>query len=108
MVDPGDEFTLTILGGLPPNSELEDVGEGEYIFRWNLQEVTYRTLTFVANDSQGASSTYVPVVEICACSNGGTCTRDGLLTGNATVVLNCMCSEGTLYKINSAARVIPY
>lgn len=94
VMDPGDEFTLTVLGGLPPNSALEDLGEGKYVFRWNLQEVTTEPLTFVANDSKGASSTYIPIVEICACANGGNCTRDGLLSSNATVVLNCVCLEG--------------
>jgi hypothetical protein len=93
--DTGDGFMLTVLGGLPQNSTLEDLGDGEYIFRWNLQEVTTDTLIFLANDSRGASSIYVPIVEVCACSNGGRCTREGLkLSGNATVVLNCMCREG--------------
>lgn len=92
--DPGDNFTLNVLGGLLPNSALEDIGDGLYIFRWNLQEVTTEPLTFVANDSRGASSTYTPIVEVCACANGGNCTRDGLLSNNATVVLNCVCPEG--------------
>lgn len=95
MKDTGDDtFMLTVLGGLPPNSALEDVGEGEYIFRWNLQEVTTESLVFVANDSRGALSIYVPIVEVCACVNEGNCTRQGLLSSNATVVLNCMCPEG--------------
>lgn len=94
--DPGDDFTLSVLGGLPPNSVLDYIGGGEYAFRWNLQEVTTKPLTFVANDSKGASSTFVPIVEVCACANGGNCTRDGLLSSNATVVLNCVCREGTV------------
>ena len=94
--DPGDEFTLTILGGIPPNSVLEEFEEGMYIFRWNLQEVTKTPLKFFANDSRGASSTFVPIVEVCACVNGGNCTREGLLSNNATVVLNCICPEGII------------
>ena len=92
--DPGDNFTLTVLGGLPSNSVLEYKGEGEYIFRWTLQETTAEPLIFSANDSKGASSTFVPIVEVCACANGGNCTRDGLLSSNATVILNCVCPEG--------------
>ena len=94
--DPGDEFTLTVVGGLPPSSELEESERGNYIFHWNLQEVTMFPLRFIANDSRGASSVFVPNVEICACVNGGNCTREGLLSNNATVVLNCMCPEGMI------------
>ena len=99
--DPRDEVTLTVLGGLPPNSSLDYMGEGGYIFHWNLQEVTSDSLTFVTNDSKGASSIYTPIVEICACANGGICTRDGLLSTNATIVLNCICHEG-MQDINHA------
>ena len=95
--DPGDTFMLNVVGGLPPNSMLEDVGGGEYVFHWTLQEITTEPLVFVANDSKGASSTFIPIVEVCACANGGNCTRDGLLSSNATVILNCVCSEGNLY-----------
>ena len=81
-------------GGLPDNSELEEVAEGEYTFRWNLQEITTEPLVFVANDTNGASSLFVPTVEVCACVNGGNCTLDGLLINAATVVMNCLCSDG--------------
>lgn len=94
--DPGDEVTLTVLGGPPPNAVLQDVGRGEHVLRWTLQTVTTAPLTFLANDSRGASSTHVPSVEICACANGGTCTREGLLATNATTTLNCVCPEGTV------------
>lgn len=96
VTDPGDNFTLTVLGGLPSNSVLEYNGEGEYIFRWTLQESITEPLIFSANDSKGASATFVPIVEVCACTNGGNCTRDGLLSSNATVILNCICPEGKI------------
>jgi hypothetical protein len=94
VVDADDNFTLGIRGGLPINSILEEVDEGEYLFRWNLMELTNEPLVFVANDSRGASSTFSPVVEVCACVNGGTCTREGLITSNTTITLRCMCTEG--------------
>lgn len=92
--DIGDNFTLSILGELPPNSVLDDMGEGVYVFRWNPLEVTTAPLVFAANDSRGALSIFVPNVEVCACVNGGNCTKDGLLSTNATTILNCMCPEG--------------
>ena len=94
--DPEDDFSLSVQGGLPPNSELEEVEEGEYIFQWNLLEVTTESLIFVANDSKGATSVFVPTVEMCACANGGNCTLDGLLTSNTTIIMNCRCNEGNL------------
>ena len=93
--DPGDEFTLTVLGGLPAGSVLEKTQEGQFLFRWKLQAVTTQPLVFFANDSKGASSTFIPTVEVCACANEGNCTLDGLLTNNATIVLNCVCNEGS-------------
>ena len=94
MVDPGDNFTLTVQGGLPDNSELEEISEGEFVFRWTLQQITTDPLVFIANDTRGAGSAFIPIVEICACVNGGNCTLDGLLTNNATIIMSCMCTEG--------------
>ena len=97
--DPGDEFTLSVRGGLPENSFLEETDdEGVFDFRWTLEEITTEPLVFVANDSRGASSLFVPTVEVCACVNGGNCTLDGLLTSDATVVMNCVCSDGRLIR----------
>ena len=100
VVDPGDEFTLSTQGGLPQGSTLEKIAEGEYVFHWNLQEITTEPLVFVANDTAGASSTFVPTVEICACVNQGNCTLDGLQTSGATVVMNCHCNEGIIIYTN--------
>lgn len=94
VVDPGDNVTLSVRGGLPVNSVLEKIDEEEYIFIWTLMELTNEPLVFVANDSRGAASTFSPVVEVCACVNGGTCTREGIITSNATITLKCMCTEG--------------
>jgi hypothetical protein len=96
VVDPGDNITLSIRGGLPINSVLEKVDEEEYIFIWTLMELTNEPLVFVANDSRGAASTFSPVVEVCACVNGGACTREGIITSNATITLKCMCTQGML------------
>ena len=94
VIDPGDNFTLNVQGGLPLHSVLEDEEGDSYIFRWNLMELTNEQLMFIANDSRGASSIFSPVVEVCACVNGGVCTQEGLITSNATITLKCMCTEG--------------
>ena len=93
-MDPGDNVTLSIQGGLPPNSIIEDLGDGEYELRWNLQELTNDPLVFVATDTRNASSTHTPIVEVCACANDGVCTLNGLLTTNTTITMACLCSEG--------------
>lgn len=94
LVDSDDNFTLNIQDGLPDSPILEKISDGEYFFMWTLQQVTNKTLVFIANDTRGAASLFIPTVEICACVNEGVCTLDGLLTSNTTVVMNCLCSEG--------------
>ena len=95
--DPGDEVFLTMHGGLPRGSTLEQIDEGKHVFQWTIQEVTTEPLVFIANDTAGASSTFSPVLHICACVNGGNCSLNGPLSGTSTVVMNCNCSEGTCF-----------
>ena len=94
VTDPGDNFTLGIDGGLPENSTLEEAGEQEYVFRWNLQQITDQSLEFIATDTREATSSFMPRVEICACRNDGLCTLTGVVSDKPTVVMNCQCSEG--------------
>ena len=94
---PGDNFTLHLDGGLPENSTLEKVGKQEYVFRWNLHQITDRTLDFIATDTREATSAFMPRVEICACNNGGVCTLTGIISDKPTVTMNCQCSEGKCY-----------
>ena len=93
VTDPGDNITLT-LQEQPQNSNLKLAGDGEYTFYWNLSEPTTEPLVFIATDMSGASTSFVPTVEVCACVNGGNCTLDGVVTSNSTVVLNCQCPQG--------------
>ena len=99
VLDPGDNITLNVQGGLLQSSVLELVGDDQFIFRWNLLEPTTEPLVFIATDSSGASSSFIPTVEVCACVNGGNCTLDGILTGNSTLIMNCQCPQGkgTIY-----------
>ena len=96
VVDSNDNFTLSLQDDLPGNVVLERLSEGEYRFRWTLEEITNQSLVFVANDSRGASSLFTPTVEICACVNRGICSLDGLITSNITIIMNCLCTEGEL------------
>ena len=94
VMDPGDNVTLSVQGGLPDTATLEELTEGEFVFQWTLQEVTYEPLTFVANDSKGAASVFSPKLEVCACANGGNCSFDGISSNNVTIVMNCQCTQG--------------
>ena len=100
--DSGDNFTVEMIGGLPPSSTLTDEGEGSYTFRWTLQEPTIFELVFTAVDSEGAASALTPLVEVCACINGGDCTLSGKpFNESSTVIMNCVCTKGNvLYHIN--------
>lgn len=97
VVDPGDNFTVDIEDGLPSNPLLHDLGNGDYRFVWNLMEVTNIPLVILATDSRNATSVHIPIVEVCACTNNGICTVDGLLTTNTTITMACICGEGNAY-----------
>ena len=93
--DSGDNFTVEVVGGLPPNSTLTKDEEGSYTFRWTLQEPTIIELVFTAVDSEGAASALTPFVEVCACTNGGECTLSGEpFNESSTVIMNCDCPKG--------------
>ena len=93
--DPGDNITVSVVGGLPTNAFLEESNEGHYTLRWSPTETSNATLTLLATDSLGALSTLTPRVHVCACFNGGNCTLEGVIsTDNSTIVLNCDCTEG--------------
>ena len=93
VIDPGDNITLS-LRHHPRNSNLKAAGDNEYMFYWNLSEPTTEPLVFIATDMSGASTSFVPTVEVCACVNSGNCTLDGVITSNSTVILNCQCPQG--------------
>ena len=92
--DAGDNFTVEVVGGLPPSSSLTDDGEGSYTFRWTLQEPTTDELSFAAVDSEGAASLLTPTVEVCACKNGGNCTILGQRPSGSTFTMSCNCPKG--------------
>ena len=93
--DEGDTFIVTVMGGLPEGSALEEDG-GIYMFRWTLMDPNIViSLAFLATDSEGASASLNPRVEICNCQNNGNCTVGGVENlDNTTILLNCECLDG--------------
>ena len=93
VTDPVDNFTLSVKSGFG-NYSLQRISDTDFIFRCTLDDVTNNPLTFVAIDSTGVSSSFTPIVEICACANGGECTLEGVLTSSTTITMRCICPEG--------------
>ena len=84
---------------LPSGVQLNNPDGDSYTITWTPADNTAAlNLTIVAADlnMKNISSIFSPVVQLCACANGGSCTTDGLLTNDFSfIVLNCECPEGT-------------
>ena len=99
VIDEGDTFAVEVVGEIPDGATLQDNGEGEYTFCWNLEVVTNRldvsTLSFRATDAGGAVSLLTPQLVVCPCTNDGECTLRGILnTVVPVLIMNCICPEG--------------
>jgi len=83
---------------LPSGVQLNNPGGDGYTITWTpVDNTAVLNLTIVAMDlnMKNISSIFDPVVQLCACVNGGDCTADGLLaTDFSFMVLNCECPEG--------------
>ena len=98
--DTGDNLTVGVVGGLPPDALLLNTGDGHYSLQLRPAAASNATLTFIATDSLGASSTFTPKVYVCACSNEGNCTLEGIASSDAsTIIMNCECSQGMIHVI---------
>ena len=98
--DEGDEFTVLVEEGLPPEATLSDNTAGDYSLHWTPASPTEQPLTFVAMDVAGATAKLKPQVQVCGCVNGGECTLDGIfdLELLSSVVMNCNCPEGGFHR----------
>ena len=95
-VNDTNEFNVTIEGGAPEGADLVHEGDGIYTLTWTLSSVPTSELSFVATDISGAATLHSPVIQICACFNGGVCTEDGVPSTNELLqALTCLCTEGT-------------
>ena len=88
---------------LPSGVQLNNPDGDSYTITWTPDDNTsVLNLTIVAMDpnNDNISSFFDPVVQLCACENGGNCTTDGLLANDLSfIILNCECPEGKLYVI---------
>ena len=95
-VNDTNDFNVTIEGGTPEGGVLSDDGNGMYTFSWTTEVIpSISGLSFVAMDSSGAATLHSPLVQVCACFNGGECTEEGVLSTDELVqTLTCLCTEG--------------
>ena len=93
--DIDSNITVHAAGGLPTNALLIANGGIHYSLHYSPLVAANRTLTLIATDPHGASSTFTPKVYFCACVNGGDCTLEGIAeSDDKIIVMNCACSEG--------------
>ena len=102
-----DDFNVTVELGMLDEGILLNSGNinGTYSFSWRPEMTPNITeLSFVAMDSSGAATIHSPIVQFCACFNGGQCTIEGVLSmGSLVQTLTCMCDEGKmLYEKNAS------
>ena len=94
-VNDTNEFNVTIEGGAPVGSVLSDDGNGAYTFTWTPPATPAGGLSFIAMDNSGAATLHTPIVQVCACFNGGQCTEQGVPVTNELIRnLTCLCTEG--------------
>ena len=83
---------------LPSGVQLNNLDGDSYTITWTPDNnANMLNLTIVAMDpnNDNISSFFDPVVQLCACENGGNCTTNGLLANDFSfIVLNCECPEG--------------
>ena len=83
---------------LPSGVQLNNPNGDSYTITWTPPDNTSMlNLTIVAMDpnNENISSFFDPVVQLCACENGGNCTTNGLLANDFSfIVLNCECPPG--------------
>ena len=84
---------------LPSGVQLNNSDGDSYTITWIPSDNTsVLNLTIVAIDPtfKNITSFFNPVVQLCACKNGGNCTTGGLLANDFSfVVLICECPEGS-------------
>ena len=93
--DADDNFTVTIVGGAPNGGQLVHNGEGMYSLHWMVSTIPASSVTFRAEDARGAVVLLSPLLHVCSCFNGGTCTLDGIIRLEDSLInMTCLCTEG--------------
>ena len=94
--DADDTFTVTILGETPNRGQLVHNGEGMYTLHWMMSAIPTSSVTFRAEDARGAVVLLSPLLHVCSCFNGGTCTMDGVIHSDSLINMTCLCTEGII------------
>ena len=96
VTDDGNEPPMVfVIGNQPENAALTKMDEQTYHYTFTLDEPVGFNLSFVANDSLGATSLLDPQMLLCGCVNSSDCTMLGVLAPSADpLVLECDCSAG--------------
>ena len=90
-----NDFNVTIEDGAPADAMLIDDGEGNYTFTWTPARIPTHSLTFMAEDSLGAVTLHSPLLQVCACFNGGECVDEGVSSDDQLLrIVACQCTEG--------------
>ena len=94
--DADDNFTVTLLGGAPNGGQLVNNGEGMYTLHWMVSAIPTSSVQFRAEDARGAVVLLSPLLHVCSCFNGGTCTLDGVIHSDSLINMTCLCTEGII------------
>ncbi|XP_041922108.1 mucin-like protein isoform X4 [Alosa sapidissima] len=92
--DPNDDpFSFSLLHPRPPQAT---IGSGDGVLVWTALNVQPVLVSVLVSDHM-SSSLLVPVLQVCACLNGGTCQYSSVtqnhLQGKFQVV-GCLCAQG--------------
>ncbi|XP_076141885.1 uncharacterized protein LOC143124336 isoform X2 [Alosa pseudoharengus] len=92
--DPNDDpFSFSLLHPRPPQAT---IGSGDGVLVWTALSVQPVRVSVLVSDHM-SSSLLVPVLQVCACLNGGTCQYSSVtqnhLQGKFQVV-GCLCAQG--------------
>lgn len=87
----GYSINFTLTGNLPRDVKFTNGSNGN--FTWNVMSANPVSLTFIATDSKGKSSSIRPVVNMCNCTRNGQCMWNSAV-GQAFALVPCQCSAG--------------
>lgn len=98
----GYGMTYSIFGNLPMNYSFSN-GTADGTFVWNVESANPISLTFIATDARGRSSSVTPKINVCNCASNGQCMWDAAI-GSGFTLVPCSCSAG--YTGNQCQREI--